>query len=297
MELDFNKKEKTAGIFIIGIAILLLATVVIIGRGKDWFKTYITYYTAFEESYNLMVDTPVKLFNADIGKVKNITLVGDKVKVKLKILKDYQSRIRTDSVATVESPTLIGSEYISIIPGSEDAPLIPQEGDIPSRAKRSITDLLNEFQVEKTMKMVVDAVQEISRIVLLLRDPGGPLFAALDNANKTLVNIEKITRNISSGKGTLGNIVQSRDLLDHIHQNLDKVEDAVDTLKTILSNIEKGSHDIPKVTQSATKGIHEIRSAVEDIDEVVQSLKQNFLIRSNLPPEIKAENVDAGLRP
>jgi len=297
MELDFNKKEKTAGIFIIGIAILLLATVIIIGRGKDWFKTYITYYTAFEESYNLKVDTPVKLFNADIGKVKNITLVGDKVKVKLIILKDYQSRIRTDSVATVESPTLIGSEYISIIPGSEDAPLIPQEGDIPSRAKRSIADLLNEFQVEKTMKMVVDAVQEISRIVLLLRDPGGPLFTALDNANKTLANIEKITRNISSGKGTLGNIVNSRDLLDHIHQNLFKVEDAVDTLKTILSNIEKGSHDIPKVTQSATKGIHEIRSAVEDIDEVVQSLKQNFLIRSNLPPETKAENVDAGLRP
>jgi len=297
MELDFNKKEKIAGIFIIGISILLLATVIIIGRGKDWFKTYITYYTSFEESYNLMVDTPVKLFNADIGKVKDITPVGNKVKVKLIILKDYQSRIRTDSVATVESPTLIGSEYISIIPGSEDAPLIPQEGDIPSRAKRSIADLLNEFQVEKTIKMVVDAVQEISRIVLLLRDSEGPLFAALDNANKTLAHIEKITRDISSGKGTLGNIVKSRDLLDHIHQNLDKVEDAVDTLKTILSNIEKGSHDIPKVTQSATKGIHEIRSAVEDIDEVVQSLKQNFLIRSNLPPEIKAENVDAGLRP
>ncbi len=297
MELDFNKKEKIAGIFIIGIAILLLATVIIIGRGKDWFKTYITYYTAFEESYNLKVDTPVKLFNADIGKVKNITLVGDKVKVKLIILEDYQSRIRTDSIATVESPTLIGSEYISIIPGSKDAPLIPKEGDIPSRAKRSIADLLNEFQVEKTTKMVVDAVQEISRIVLLLRDPEGPLFTALDNANKTLAHIEKITRDISSGKGTLGNIVKSRDLLDHIHQNLDKVEDAVDTLKTILSNIEKGSHDIPKATQSATKGIHEIRSTVDDIDKVVQSLKQNFLIRSNLPPETKAENVDAGLRP
>jgi phospholipid/cholesterol/gamma-HCH transport system substrate-binding protein len=197
----------------------------------------------------------------------------------------------------VESPTLIGSEYISIIPGSKDAPLIPQEGEIPSRAKRSIADLLNEFQVEKTTKMVVDAAQEISRIVLLLRDPEGPLFTALDNANKTLAHIEKITRNISSGKGTLGNIVNSRDLLDHIHKNLDKVEDAVDTLKTILSNIEEGSRDIPKATQSATKGIHEIRSAVEDIDKVVQSLKQNFLIRSNLPPEAKGENVDAGLRP
>lgn len=297
MELDFNRKEKIAGVFIIGIAILLLATVVIIGRGKDWFKTYITYYTSFEESYNLKVDTSVKLFNAEIGKVKDITPVGDKVKVKLIILEDYQSRIRTDSVATVESPTLIGSEYISIIPGSKDAPLIPQEGEIPSRAKRSIADLLNEFQVEKTAKLVIDAVQEISKIVLLLRDPEGPLFTALDNANKTLTHIEKITNDISSGKGTLGNIVKSRDLLDRILKNLDKMEDAVDTLKTILSNIEKGSHDIPKATQSATKGIREIRSAVEDIDRVVQSLKQNFLIRSNLPPEPKGENVDAGLRP
>lgn len=325
MELDFSKKEKVVGTFIISVAVLLLVTVVIIGRGKDWFKKYITYYTVFDEGYNLQVDTPVKLFSADIGKVKNITLVGDKVEVKLKILDDFRSRIRTDSIATVKSPTLIGSEYISIMPGSKNAPLIPVEGEIPSRPGKSITNYLEEFQVEKTAMMIIEAAQEISRIVKIMRDPKGPLFLAFDHANKTLAHLEKITGDIASGKGTVGGIIKSRDLLDHIHQNLDKVgnnlavlekiensvlenipsikkivkdvEEAARILKVILANLEKGSHDIPRVTRSSAQGIDEIRETVYNIDKVVKSLKKNFLIKPNLPPEPEAKNVDARLRP
>jgi phospholipid/cholesterol/gamma-HCH transport system substrate-binding protein len=325
MELDFSKKEKIVGTFMITVTVLLLVTVVIIGRGKDWFKTYITYYTVFDEGYNLRADTPVKLFSADIGKVKDITPVGDKVQVTLKILDDFSSRIRTDSIATVKSPTLIGSEYISIIPGSKDAPLIAEEGEIPSRPRKSITDYLEEFQVEKTAKMIVEAAQEISRIVKIMRDPEGPLFLAFDHANNTLAHLEKITGDIASGKGTVGGIIESRALLDHIHQNLDKlgddlaalekietgvlenlpsiqktvkdVEEAARTLNVILANLEKGSHDIPRVTRSSAQGIHEIREAVNNIDKVVTSLKKNFLIKPNLPPEPEAENIDARLRP
>jgi phospholipid/cholesterol/gamma-HCH transport system substrate-binding protein len=325
MEVDFNKREKIVGIFIIGVTILLLTTVIIIGRGKDWFKKYIPYYTTFNESYNLQANSPVKLLDANIGKVKKITIVGDKVRVSLAILEEFKSRIRTNSVATVKSPTIIGAEYIYIIPGSGDAPLIQRGGEIPSKAKKSITDYLDEFQVEKTIKTVVEAVQNISAIVKTLNDPQGPLFTTFDRANKTLANIEKITKDIESGKGTVGGLLKTRDLLDQIHRNLDKVEDnltilekiengvlenipdirkivkdltkSVEAIKIIVANIKKGSHDIPKVTQSASEGIYEIRSAVENIDKVVQSIQKNFLIKPNLPPEPEPVNVDSGLRP
>lgn len=325
MEIDFDKREKIVGTFIIGVTILLLATVIIIGRGKDWFQKYITYYTVFEESYNLKVNTPVKFLDADIGKVKKITIVGDKVEVKLAILEEFKSRIRENSVATVKSPTLIGTEYIYILPGSKSAPLIPRAGEIPSKAKKSITDYLDEFHVEKTIKMIVDAVQKIAEIVNVLHDPQGPLFTALDKINKTLDNIEKITKDVELGKGTVGGLLKTRDLLDQIHRNLDRVENNLTTLekietgvlenvpnfkkiikelaesmvviKSILNNIEKGSHDIPGITQSASEGIHEIRSSLENIDKVVQSIQKNFLIRPNLPQEPDPVNVDAGLRP
>ena len=325
MDLDFSIREKIVGMFIISIAILLLGTVIIIGRGKDWFKTYIPYYTVLDESYNLQENTSVKLFNTDIGKVKKISLVGDKVKADLLILEEFKSRIRSGTLITIKSPTLIGSEYISIIPGRKDASLIPHGGLIPSQRKKSIADYLDEFEIEKTGNMMIEAIQEISEIVKIIRDPQGPLFTALDHVNSSLASIDKITSDVESGKGTVGGILKSRALLDHIHKNLNllgdnlstfekiengvlenipeikkiviELQDAVKMIKTILANIEKGSHDVPKVTQSTSKGIDEIRDTVESIDKVVHSLQKNFLIKPYLPEEPEAKNVDAGLRP
>jgi len=340
MELDFSKQEKIVGTFIICMTVLLLATVIVIGRGKNWFKHYVTYYTIFEQSYTLEVNTPVKLFNTEIGKIKKITVSGDKVKVKLAILQDFRSRIRTSTRATVQSATFIGSEYVAIIPGEDDDPLIPPGEIIPSKKRKSVTAYLQELEVEKTAKMVVTALQDITEMIQILRDPQGPFFTSLDKANQTLGHIEKISREVEAGKGTIGGILKSGELLDKIHGNLDEiknivsakapaaidqlqdnlatlneiekeilanmpnikhivkdVEDTVASLKTIIAQIEKRSHDIPKTIQSTSQGIQEIRGTVENIDKVVQSLQQNFLIRSHLPPVPEGKNVDAGLRP
>lgn len=289
MDLNFSKKEKTVGIFIICIVVILLTTVVIIGRGKDWFKTYIIYYTTFDESYNLKEDAAVKLFKADIGKVKKIILVENKVKVKLAILEEYSSRIRSDSVTIVESPTFIGSEYISIKPGSTESPLIPEGGEINSTAKKSIADLMSEFQVEETAKKVIGMVQDISEITQIMRDPDGPFFTTVNNLNKTVSHLEAITGDLQAGKGTAGSILKSREVLQIILDDLDKITQ-------ILESVEEGSHDIPEVTRSTKRGINEIRDGVENIDKVVDSLKKNFLIKPNLSPEPKGKNIDAGLR-
>jgi len=330
MEVDYNKKEKIVGTFVIGIVILLFAMLIIIGRGKDWFKTYITYYTTFDESYNLSKNAAVKLYKADIGKVKKITLAEDKVRVELVILEDYLSRIRSDSVAIVDSPTFIGSEYISIIPGSADAPLIEKGGEIPSREKKSVSDILAEFEVEKTAKMVIPAIQDIAEIAQIMRDPEGPLFALLDSFNRTLSYFEKVARDIEAGKGTIGGIIRSRVLLDKILSDLDKLgeileninkassktpvimdqvqdnlaavkkigddlSESVSSIKRIVKQVEE-NRDIPEITHSVKNGIKEIRDSVDEIDKVVQSLQKNFLIKSKLPPEEEPENIDAGLR-
>ena len=118
MELIYSRREKIVGLFVISIIVLLFSTVVLIGRGKNWFKSYVTYYTVFEESYNLQENADVKFQKASIGKVSRIDLTEDKVRVTLKILEDYQSRITRDTAVTVKSPTFIGDEYVAVIPGN-----------------------------------------------------------------------------------------------------------------------------------------------------------------------------------
>ncbi len=317
MKISFDAKEKIVGTFMVIMVILLLTVVVMIGRGKDWFKTYVTYYTVFDEAYNLSQDARVKLFKADIGKVQSVRLVGNKVKVELAILQDYAPRIRMDSVATVESPTFIGSEYVSIKPGTPEAAPIPRNGTVPSKAKKSLADFMAEFEVEKTAKMIIKSLQDISEIVGHLQDPEGPLYSSLDSTAKAMAHIETVTREIRDGKGSVGELIQSEGLLDRIYEELnhvnsilrnledataktpdimDDVKKSMDMINRILANIEKGSQDVPALTKTTKHGIREIRDGVEEVDKVVQSVQKSFLIKPNLPPEPKGEDIDTGLR-
>lgn len=277
MEMTFTTREKIVGFFIVGIIVLLLATVVLIGRGKDWFETYVTYYTTFKESHNLTENTPVKLFNTKIGKVEKITLVGNMVNVRLAILENYAARIRTDTLASVKSPTFIGSEYVEIKPGSPDAPLTPEGGEISALEKKSIADTLAEFQVEKTAKMLIEAVQNLSLIIQSLQDPKGPLFALFDHANNSLASLDMIVQDIRSGKGTLGGILTSRALLDDIH-------DKIDRIGAILENVNQATAKTPetmqvvqdtlKASQTFMQGLGKAAAkAPQTLDEVQNTLK------------------------
>lgn len=288
MEIIYNRKEKIVGIFVVFIALLLLSAIIVIGRGKNWFENYNTYYTIFNESYNLKVGADVKLFKTNIGKVKAIT-VENKVKIKLVILEKYESRIRTNTLATVESPTLIGSEYISIIPGPADAPLLPKGGDISSKARKSIADIMAEFEVEETVKKLVQAIQDVAEFTHTLKDPNGPLLSAFENINKTTQHIEVITRGIEEGDGTLGNLLTSTQLLDVILQRLKSVG-------KILASLSEASSKAPGTVDQAQTGLAGIEEVTRGVTESVAILK-NILaeIETNMPT-IKAilENVETG---
>jgi phospholipid/cholesterol/gamma-HCH transport system substrate-binding protein len=317
MQISFDAREKIVGAFMVVVVVFLLTIVVMIGRGKDWFKAYVTYYTVFDEAYNLSPDARVKLFQADIGKVKSVRLEGDKVKVELGILEDYAPRIKMDSVAIVESPTFIGSEYVSIKPGTTEALPIPKNGTIPSKARKSLADFMAEFEVEKTAKMIIKSLQNISEIVSHLRDPEGPLYASLDSVAKAMANIEAVTHDIRDGKGSLGGLIQSEELLERVYEELnhvngilrsveeataktpdimDDVKQSMNMINQILANIKKGSQDVPAVTRMTKHGMREMRDSVQEVDKVVKSVQKSFLIRPNLPPEPKGEDIDTGLR-
>ena len=101
MELNYSQKEKIAGVFIISVTVLLIVVLVMIGRGKEWFKNFIPYYTTFDESYNLQEGAAVKMFKAEIGKVKKISIQQDRVMVELSILEEIAPRITMGSKVVV----------------------------------------------------------------------------------------------------------------------------------------------------------------------------------------------------
>ncbi len=296
MEMEFSKIEKMAGAFIISTALLLIASLVVIGRGKDWFETYIIYYTTFNESYNLQENAAVKLFKADIGKIKKITLTKDGVRVKLAILEQYAPRIRKDSIAVVESPTFIGSEYISILPGSVNTPAIAENGEIASREKRSVAEILSEFEVEKTAKMAVKAIQDISEVARILSAKESPLWRSLNRFEKISGHVEQITSDLETGKGPMGALLQSESLLQSIVAGTQRMENilgnidraaakAPNTLDLVQDNLDTYRH----AGQLVTERIEQTRLILADIQKAVASLQvtlENIKTGSSHIPKI-----------
>lgn len=302
MIVRYDTREKVVGAFMLSIMVLLAVTVLAIGRSKDWFREKVTYYTTFKESYNLETNAAVKLFNADIGKVREVTLVGNMVHVRMAVFAEYAPRIRRDSIATVQSVNYIGSKYISITPGTQASPQLLADEEIPSEEQPSVTDILAKFEVEKTAKQVIRAVQDVSEVATLLRDPEGPLFAALGSINNSLAAVEsRVGVILDSLAVAVDKVPHTVDLVDRdlekVHEIGLEIQANIAVLKQVLDNVEEGSRDVPAITETTVKGIEEIRVGVEHIDEVVKSLKKNILIRGNLPPGPEVRARDAGSRP
>lgn len=289
MDIAFSRIEKLVGLFVVGIAILLVFTIVMIGRGQDWFADHVIYYTAFDESYNLKDNAAVKLFKADIGRVREITVTEDKVRIKLAILAKYRSRIRTDTVAVVESPTLIGSEYISIVPGSNTTQLLEENAEIPSRARKSLADIMAEFEVEETARKLVEALQDLSELAIFLKDPQGPLITTLNNVNAITGHVAAITAEIEGGRGTLGELVASRGLMAKVDHRLAQLESILADLKlasaqtpSTMERVNRNLKQLETAGQALTAGIEEIRTAVASL----QVSLDNIAAGSGDVPEI-----------
>jgi phospholipid/cholesterol/gamma-HCH transport system substrate-binding protein len=346
MDLNYTHTEKAVGLFVIGILMLLLTTVVMIGRGKNWFEQYVPYVTTFQESYGIEPNTPVKLYKTDVGKVKSVNLVGERVEVRLAVQEKYAARITTGTRVTVESPTLIGSEYVSIKPGSISAPSIPPGGVIPSEARRSLEDVLRELKLEETARHLAQMIENAAAITERLEAPEGPLFSTLSHVEATAGSLARISGDLEEGKGTAGRLLQSAELLASIEARLqlvdavleplaeaarqapptmDQVQKTLEGLRRIesrvlpavdqvrellvrvsallasleetLGHIEKASRQAPETARAARDTLHRLSQNMDDIEQIIKAVRQNFLIRPHLPPQPTPEAIDSGIRP
>lgn len=318
MRLQYSTMERMTGAFILLTLIVFLFTVAVVGRGKNWFRKHVVYYTTFEEGYNLVSGSRVKLLGTDIGSVTDVLLTkSNKVKVKVNVLAEYASRIRANSVATVESPTVIGSEYINIRPGTSKAAVIPPEGLIPSKEKKKFTEYLEQYEIGAKLEYIGKILEDLAQITDQLKDPKGPFFG-------TFSNLQQITGTVEAGEGSLGRVIKSDELYEHIQAELDAIDTFVATLQETAdhlvragANIEEGSEHLEKATREGPEMVDktqelldrllrvtlimekvmtevpeisaQAREGMQEVNRILDSVKENFLIRPNLPPPPASE--------
>jgi phospholipid/cholesterol/gamma-HCH transport system substrate-binding protein len=298
--------EELVGFFLIITIVLGIAGVVFVGKGKDWFKEHVVYRTSFEEGYYIKPGSRVKLFKIDIGKVESVRLTEEnRVDVKMKILAEYAHKIREDSIAKVESPTFIGSEYISITPGSPDKPAIPPGGLIASVRKESISDYVKQFELDKKSKALTIILEDLGKLVADLSDNKKGIPALMNNANQMLFSLKDSEKGIPKTIANLNDFMEKFNdprgdfsiMLKNFSALSMRMEAIVDNLEKTLVNINQISTQIAHGEGSAGKLLmndelyRSLNSAIGRMDLVLQDLKETT---SRLP--ILVERVDKSLK-
>jgi phospholipid/cholesterol/gamma-HCH transport system substrate-binding protein len=298
--LQIEFREKMVGLFIVISICLALGILVFIGRGQHWFKKKTTYYTYFNEGYNLKPDAQVKIFNTWVGFVEKVELTKDnRVKITIKIFENDASKIRADSVATVDSPTIIGSEFIAITPGSPEKPAVPKGGIIISKAKKNIGEYLKEYEVQKKLEDFGQLISDLKILMERLKDPKGPLFGVL-------YDIKDVTTELSKGKGSLGRLVMEEDLYQGARMAIKDLNEAAKSINELSETVNNGIRLLPDTMEKINNIAHkldyamsrlttaterapamqrQIEEAVTEANHILESLKKNFFIKHNLPRE------------
>ena len=314
MEEGFSRKEQLAGGFLLVLIIFTVVTLLVIAQSKGWFQTQNTYRIKFRQGYNLHQGSLVKMFNTEVGKVALLSITQTterpQVEVIIKVNQEYANLIRQDSVAEVVSPTLIGSEYVEISPGSSGYPRIEPHADIPSRERKSVTEHLAELASEDNIKKVKHMLVNLAQFSEDLKNDEKVLLAALNH-------IDEVFLNLTEGKGTLGMLVMQKDLYNRMNQAIDhmdkflveakilivdlkpmaqnlgvftkSINQEIEPLKAIVANIKAGSEELPDLMEAATGTA---RSAKDTMD----AIKANPLIRWTAPAGAKSQTIHVAPR-
>lgn len=256
MPFTFKNAQKAVAVFsLIGI-FMLLAVVILVGKGSDIFTFKDSYFTEYDEGYGMTSGLVIKYKGINIGKIKSMKLnpTNDKIRMEIWINAEHRNLIRQDSVLKAQAGLLGGANLIllpsidknsqMLVPGSmiyssdmekgqeimlKLAEMNPNKEDLTAKAKDLLDNVSDLMPViNKTMLNLRDSTGSLKEMMASLNG-GGPrtkVSDMLDTANSSLKNLKTISEKF-------------KDTPDDVKRLAAMLNDNLVELKKTLVNVNK----------------------------------------------------------
>ena len=219
------------GAFIVATLAILAVGIFIIGSKQYLFSSTYRLQAQFDNVEGLDEGGDVRVGGVHVGTVRKIVLPhkpGEKVTVIMDLQKATHEIIKRDSVASIETEGLLGNQYMAISSGSRGAADVREDDTIASQPPLEMSDLLLKASG------LLDGSQQ-----------------AIQNATRAAANLDSITAKINRGEGTVGALVNNKDLYNNL-------EDTSSSMRDTMTQAKAG---------------------VTDFQENMEALKHNFFVR------------------
>jgi phospholipid/cholesterol/gamma-HCH transport system substrate-binding protein len=219
------------GAFILVTLAILAVGVFIVGSKQYLFTSTYQLKAQFDNVVGLDAGGDVRVGGVHSGTVHSIMLPhrpGEKVTIVMDLSQSTHEIIKQDSVATIETEGLLGNQYMAISFGSAGTAEVRDGDTIASQSPLEMADLL------KRASGILDSSQQ-----------------AVQNATSATANLESISAKIDKGQGTVGALVNDKQLYSNLEQTTSTMRDTM----------------------------VQAQAGVSGFQENMEALKHNFLLR------------------
>jgi len=232
--------QLRVGITVVVAGIALFVLVLLMNSNMGLFSKKIVVHGYFSNAQGLKSGAPVELQGVAIGTVTNVRIsINDKhkdkpVEVTMKLGTKYSADLHKDSVATMDTAGVLGDTFIDIDSQHATGELLADGDEIPSKDKIGVVDTaqgaienLNVIlgQVNGILAAIQNKQGSIGKIIY---DP-----TLVNQATKTLADLQKLVNEVSSGQGSVGKLIASDELYS-------KANGTIDRVNRLLDDVEQG---------------------------------------------------------
>jgi|SRR3989337_2934751 len=317
---EFRQNVKL-GLFVLGGVALFLTSVFYIGSERNVFNKTFTVSAVFKNVEGLTEGDNVWLSGVKIGTVKNVTIISEGQVIVNLSLKDKQNEfIKKNATAFIGSDGLVGSKIVVIRPGTAQetihdndtinslSPTDTQEliniaKDVGSNT-RSLTDDLKLItaKINKGQGIVGELLNE-GELSRDLRETINSLRLASQNTNDATMDLKKLVLEINNGDGLVTKLLKDSSYSVNFTAALANVAEVGANAKVMSEDLrevvakfnDKNNAIGVLVADSAFANklritLNNAQSASVKLDENMEALKHNFLLRGYFRKQKKAEN-------
>ena len=140
-------KKESIGLFVIGGLVLFGIGMFLIGDRHQLFARHTEYYTEFTNLSGLTTGAKVRVSGLDAGEVLTIDVPDSpaaRFRLRFRIDARLRALVRSDSVVTIGREGVVGGTYLSVRPGSSQAPQADALATIPSAEPTELSALLDQ---------------------------------------------------------------------------------------------------------------------------------------------------------
>jgi phospholipid/cholesterol/gamma-HCH transport system substrate-binding protein len=244
-----NSLETKLGIFVVLVIFAAIFIVEVLGD-FDFLHGSYRVSALFDTAQDLKVGDSVKMAGVEIGRVENIALTDQKVKVTMKL--DSDAIVKTDSEATIKFTGLMGQNFVAIDFGSPNAPRVVNNAVLETREQPDLSAIMDKLNKAATGIANFGNSFTGDKIDNLV----GPLTDFIKqnsgHISDTISNIENISGQIAAGRGTVGKLIYNNSLYNSALTTVTNLQGTVTEVRQVVSGVGKGQGTLGKLVTDST---------------------------------------------